>query len=127
MLVTSSSVNYSETVASLLEAIEQRGLTVFARIDHAAGAHAVGLQLANEEVVIFGSPKSGTPLMLSDPRVGIELPLRILIWEEEEDTKLGYEDPAGLLERYEIGEHEATLLQMSKLLAGLVEVASNPT
>ena len=63
-------------MAALLAAIEGRGLTVLARIDYAGGARAIGLELADEEVVVFGNPRAGTPLMAADPRGGIELPLR---------------------------------------------------
>ena len=83
MIVKRSASAYADTVSRLLEAIEERDLTVFARIDHAAGARAAGLELASEEVVAFGNPRAGTPLMQSDPRVGIELPLRILAWEDD--------------------------------------------
>jgi uncharacterized protein (DUF302 family) len=66
MNITRSTREYSETARSLMDAIERRGLTVFARIDHAAGARAAGLELDDELLVLFGSPLSGTPLMQSD-------------------------------------------------------------
>src|SRR5882672_10089036 len=71
MDVTRSTREYSETARSLIDAIERRGLTVFARIDHAAGARGAGLELDDEQVVLFGSPLSGTPLMQRDRRIGI--------------------------------------------------------
>jgi uncharacterized protein (DUF302 family) len=122
-----SASSYSETTASLLAAIERRELTVFARIDHAAAAHEVGLELANEEVVVFGSPKGGTPLMQSDRRVGIELPLRILVWQEAEDVMLAYRDPRELGGAYELGGHEQTLEQMARLLEELATEAAGAT
>ena len=66
----------------LITAITSRGLTVFARVDHAAAAREAGMELAAEELVVFGNPRAGTPLMQSDPRIGIELPLRMLVWED---------------------------------------------
>src|SRR6516164_4055677 len=92
MTVVTSATGYQDTLERLIGAIESRGLTVFARVNHAAGAREVGLELAGEEVVMFGNPRSGTPLMRADPRIGVELPLRILIWEEDEGTRVGYLD-----------------------------------
>ena len=122
--VTQGTAGYAETVGRLIEAIASRGLTVFARIDHAAAAREVGLQLASEEVVIFGNPRAGTGLMQSDPRIGVELPLRILIWESGERTLLGYNDPLELAQRYDVAAHHATLETMSTLLTALVTAAA---
>ena len=123
MMLRRSSSGFVDTTRSLLDAIEGRGLTVFARIDHAAAAREVGLELAEEEVVLFGSPRSGTPLMQSDRRIGIELPLRMLVWRDGEDVFLGYLDPREL-SGYEIAAHESTLEQMSVLLDGLAAAAA---
>jgi uncharacterized protein (DUF302 family) len=125
MIVKRSTSGYAETMRSLVEAIQRRGLTVFARIDHAAGAREVGLELADEEVVVFGSPKSGTPLMQSDPRIGIELPLRILVWRHGEDVMLAYHDPRELAGIYEVAHHRVTLQQMATLLDELVTAAAH--
>jgi len=124
MIVTRSSSSYVETTRSLVAAIERRGLTVFARIDHAAGAREVGLELADEEVVLFGSPRSGTPLMQDDPRIGIELPLRMLVWREGEQVLLGHNDPRELSSAYEVAAHAQTLEQMASLLAALAAEAA---
>jgi len=124
VVVRRSASAYVETVRLLLEEIERRGLTVFAQIDHAAGAREVEMELADELVVIFGSPRSGTPLMQSDPRIGIELPLRVLVWREGSDVWLGYNDPRELAGGYEIGEHRATLEQMAALLEALAGALS---
>jgi uncharacterized protein (DUF302 family) len=125
VIVTRSASGYAETVRLLIAAIERRGLTVFARIDHAAGAREVGLELAEEEVVVFGSPRSGTPLMQSDPRVGIELPLRMLIWREGDGVLLAYRDPHKLSDAYGVAQHQATLEQMATLLEQLVVEAAS--
>lgn len=120
-----SSADYAKTMSRLVEAIERRGLTVFTRVDHAAGARAVGMDLADEEVVLFGNPRSGTPLMQSDPRIGIELPLRMLVWREGADVLLAYSDPRELSGTYEVGQHQAILEQMGALLEELAsETAS---
>jgi uncharacterized protein (DUF302 family) len=127
MIVTRSSLSYVETTRSLVEAIERRGLTVFARIDHAAGAREVGLELADEEVVVFGSPRSGTPLMQDDPRIGIELPLRMLVWREGEQALLGHHDPRELSGSYDVSGHRQTLEQMAALLDALAGEAAGTT
>jgi len=124
VIVRRSASGYGETQRLLGDAIARRGLTVFARVDHAAGAREVGLELADEEVVLFGSARSGTPLMQSDPRVGIELPLRILVWRDGRDVLLGYRDPRDLSDSYDVGEHEATLAQMASLLDELTAEAA---
>lgn len=127
LIIKPGASSYRQTVLSLIEAIERRGLTVFARIDHSAGAHGVGLELAAEEVVLFGSPKSGTPLMQSDRRIGIELPLRVLVWQDGNDVRLGYRDPRELAGTYEVAAQQAILGQMATLLDELtVEAAGQP-
>lgn len=126
MVLKRSSSGYVETVRLLVEAIEQRGLTVFASVDHAAGARAVGMELADEQVVVFGSPQSGTPLMQSDPRVGIELPLRMLVWREGDEVLLGYRDPRDLSGTYDVGQHQAILEQMAALLEQVANEAATP-
>jgi len=124
MIVSRSASGYAETMRSLLEAIERSGLTVFARIDHAAAAREVGLELAEEEVVLFGSPRAGTPLMQSDRRVGIELPLRMLVWREGEEVLLGHHDPRDLSGSYDLAEQRASLEQMARLLDELAAEAA---
>lgn len=119
MIINASGSGYADTVRFLVNAIEDRGLEIFARIDHAAGARGVGLELADEQVIVFGSPRSGTPLMQSDPRVGIELPLRMLVWRQGEDVFVGYHDPRELSREYAISLHHSVLEQMATLLAEL--------
>jgi uncharacterized protein (DUF302 family) len=124
LTVVPSSSGHAEVVARLEEAIGQHGLAVLARIDHAAGARAAGLELAPEEVIFFGNARAGTPLMESDPRVGIELPLRMLVWQDADGTRLGYRDPRALAEAYDLAGHEETLQRMSALLAALAAAAA---
>ncbi|HEX2703657.1 MAG TPA: DUF302 domain-containing protein [Solirubrobacteraceae bacterium] len=125
MVVTQSANDYATTTRLLSDALERRGLTIFARIDHAAGAREVGMELADEAVVLFGNPASGTPLMQSDPRVGIELPLRMLIWRQEEAVLVGYRDPRELPGTYEIAADQLILEQMAALLDALASEAAS--
>lgn len=119
MIVSSSRFDYDETVERLVEALHRHELTVFARIDHAAAAREVGLELADEQVVVFGNPRAGTGLMRSDPTVGVELPLRMLVWDGGESIQVGYNDPQDLVKRYAVGDLRSTLEAMSALLAEL--------
>ena len=124
MIVTRSASGHAETLAALLAAIERHGLTVFARIDHAAAASEVGVELPAEEVVVFGNPRAGTPLMIDDPQIGIELPLRMLVWSDADGAALGYRDPRGLAALYHVTPHRATLDQMAALLRALADEAA---
>jgi uncharacterized protein (DUF302 family) len=88
--------NYApaETVARLEAAVTPRGMTVFAHVDHAAGAAQVGLPLRPTDLLIFGSPKGGTPLMQAVQTAGIDLPLKALVWQDDAGvTWLSYNDP----------------------------------
>jgi uncharacterized protein (DUF302 family) len=124
VIISRSQVGQAETVQRLIGAIERRGMTLFAQIDHAASAREVGLELADEQVLLFGNPKAGTVLMQSDPRIGVELPLRMLVWNGGDGVLLGYDDPRELADRYKIEAHQATLDAMAELLALLAAEAA---
>lgn len=96
-----SKFSVAETADRLAKAIEGKGIKIAARIDHAAGAKAVGLEMAPTVVLMFGNPKLGTPLMQADPRVGLELPMKMLVWQDSAGKVwLGYAPPAALPSRY---------------------------
>jgi uncharacterized protein (DUF302 family) len=118
--VVHSPHSVAATTERLLQALGDRGITMFARIDHAGGARAAGLELPDEELVIFGDPRAGTLLMALDPQVGYELPLRLLLWDAAGGTLVGYRPPTELAQRYAVGEHTELLGQMTRLLEGLV-------
>ena len=125
MIVKRSSFAFEDTVGRVAQAIERRGLTIFARIDHAAGAREAGLELADELVLVFGNARAGTPLMQSDPRIGIELPLRILVWSVADGVAVGYRDPRELAAGYDVAQQTETLERMAALLADIVQVAAD--
>lgn len=121
MITRRSSFDYFSTTTRLTDAIRRRGLTIFCRIDHAAGAKEVGLDLQPEEVFIFGNPQAGTPLMQRDPAVGYELPLRILVWQEADAVQLAYRDPRELAHAFNLAELGSVLDRMSALLKDLTD------
>ena len=105
MVQIKSPDSVSVTADRFEQAALDRGLNVFARIDHAAGAKKVGQSLRPTELLIFGSPKAGTPFMKCAQTVGIDLPLKALVWEDEQgQVWLGYNDPAYLAERHQAGD-----------------------
>jgi uncharacterized protein (DUF302 family) len=114
------------TVDRVIAALGRRGIAVFARIDHAAGARKAGLTLANEEVLIFGNPQAGTPLMQADPTIGYELPLRLLVWEADGQTKIGYLPPTELVTDFAVGTQLETLRRMESLLEQITAESSLP-
>jgi uncharacterized protein (DUF302 family) len=106
--------------------LRAKGMTVFARIDHAAGARAVGLSLRPTEVLIFGNAKAGTPLMQSVQTIGIDLPLKALVWQDSSgDTWLSYNDPAWLAQRHGLsGEMVAAISTMTAALDAVAKAAT---
>jgi uncharacterized protein (DUF302 family) len=128
LVTIASSLTSAETVDRLVAALDARGITVFARIDHAAGADSVGMVLRSTTVVIFGNPAAGTPLMQSDQRVGLDLPLKALVWEDAGGkTWLTYSDPGWLAERYGLGDESKPVAQkLAAVLAGIAAVATSP-
>ena len=104
----------------------QRGLNIFARIDYAAGAAKVGKALRPTEVLIFGNPAGGTPLMECAQSTGIDLPLKALVWEDAEgQVWLGYNDPAYLAQRHDSPQCPA-VGPLSKAVAGLANTTVAP-
>ena len=115
-----------DTMAKLEELVKQRGLNVFARIDHAAGAAKIGKSLRPTEVLNFGNPQGGTPFMECTQTVGIDLPLKALAWEDATGQAwLGYNDPAYLAQRHGAAACPA-VDNLRKALAGLAQAAVAP-
>ena len=100
------------TIDRLRDAVTAAGLQVFARVDHAAGAREVGLELRPTELLIFGNARGGTPLMQDEQTAGIDLPLKALAWADESgQTWLSYNDPAWIAGRHQLGEPSAATVQ----------------
>jgi uncharacterized protein (DUF302 family) len=115
------------TLERIVAAIEKRGAKVLAKIDHAAAAKSAGLDLRPTTVLIFGNPRLGTPLMQEDQRVGLDLPLRVLVWQDVAGSvKVGYWSPGRLFEAYGISKHQEILTTMAAALAAITEEATGP-
>jgi uncharacterized protein (DUF302 family) len=119
-------VSARETLNRLLAVLAARKLTVFARVDHAAGAAFVGLPLRPTEVVIFGNPMGGTALMQDQQSAGIDLPLKALVWENTDGkTWLTYNDPAWIAQRHGLGAASAAAAKaMTALLSAIAQEAT---
>ena len=116
-----SRVSARETTERLLAALAARQLTVFARIDHAAGAASVGLALRPTELVIFGNPKGGTALMQDGQSAGIDLPLKALVWEDADGRGwLTYNDPAWIAHRHGLGAASTPAAKAMTALLGAI-------
>ena len=116
-----SPLSAKETMNRFEETAKLRGLIIFARIDHAAGAAKVGKTLRPTEVLIFGNPMGGTPLMECAQSAGIDLPLKALVWEDAQgQVWLGYNDPAYLAKRHGAADCPA-VTPLTKALAGLAD------
>jgi uncharacterized protein (DUF302 family) len=89
----------SDTVARLTELVAAKGMRLFAVIDQAAEAEKVGLQLRETTMVIFGSPAAGTPVMVAEPLAALDLPLKVLVWADGQQTKVSYDAPAAIARR----------------------------
>ena len=121
-----SSYGPKDTMDRLEAALKAKGLTIFARVDHAAGAAEVGLPLRPTELLIFGNAKGGTPLMQADQTVGIDLPLKALVWQDaSRKTWLSYNDPAWIAGRHGLGQEvDATVAAMTALLDATAKAAT---
>jgi uncharacterized protein (DUF302 family) len=111
-----------QTVENLKSILQSKKVTLFAVIDHSGEAEKVGMKMRPTKLLIFGSPKAGTPLMLAAPSAAIDLPLKILVWEDaERKVWVTYNSPAFLRERHGLPEQ---LLQNIAVVEALAEAAA---
>ena len=126
--LTSIRSNFSpkETMDRLQAEIRAQGMTVFARIDHAAGAAEVGLTLPPTELIIFGNARGGTPLMQAAQTVGIDLPLKALVWEDASGkTWLSYNEASWIVQRHSVANAEQVVSKMAATLSAISRTAAN--
>jgi uncharacterized protein (DUF302 family) len=100
----------ADTVARLAASLDAKGVKLFATIDHSGEARAAGLSLRETKVLIFGSPVAGTPVMQAAPLAALDLPLKVLVWADGDQTKLSYTPPAVLARRYGLSDDLAARL-----------------
>ena len=121
-----SNLGPKETMDRLENEIRANGMEVFARIDHAAGAMEVGLNLRPTELIIFGNARGGTPLMQSAQTVGLDLPLKVLVWEDAAGkTWISYNDPNWIARRHGIHNAQAALNNMADVLRTISRQAAS--
>ncbi len=126
MIEMKSAHSAADTATRLVAVIETRKLNLFARIDHAAGAKKIDKMLRPTEVFIFGNPMGGTPLMECAQSIGIDLPLKMLIWQTAEgNVMVGYNDPAWLAKRHGT-TCEPAVGNISKALNGIAAAVAAP-
>ena len=114
-----SAHSVDETLGRLKRFLDAKSIHLFAIVDHSGEAQLAGLQMPNTKLVIFGSPKAGTPLMLAAPSIAIDLPLKILIWEDtDRNVWVGYNSPEFLSNRHHLPA------ELSKVLAAAAAMAT---
>ena len=126
LITIRSQSSVKATIDRLEASLGESGVSIFARIDHAAGAASAGLSLRPTEVLIFGNPKAGTPLMQAKQTVGIDLPLKVLAWEDASgNVWVTYNDPAWLAVRHGLGGDTAEAVSgLARALAKFAETAA---
>ena len=127
LISVKSSHDVKVTAGRLEDILIKKGMTVFIRIDHAAGAKKVGQKLRPTELVVFGNPKVGTPLMQCSQSVAIDLPQKALIWQDDKgQVWLTYNDPNYLAQRHGLGECAEVITKVEKALNNFARAATMP-
>lgn len=121
LITVQSNASVAQTITRLITAVTSKGMTIFAVVDHGDGAEIAGLDLRPTQLVLFGSPKGGTPLMQDNQTAGIDLPLKALAWEDAEGKVwLSYNAPAWIAQRHGLGP--ASVAAVSAMAAGLAAI-----
>jgi uncharacterized protein (DUF302 family) len=120
-----SPLSVADTVSRVEAVVSAKGIKVFAVIDHSGEAENVGLELRETKLVIFGSPKTGTPVMVAAPLAALDLPLKLLVWADGEQTKISYTSPSALAARYDLSDElAANLAAIDPISDAVIEKAS---
>ena len=125
-IITIKSIHSVSVTIDKLEAVlNKKGMTIFKRVDHTAGAQKAGLQLRPTELLIFGNPKVGTPLMLCSQTAALDLPQKALAYEDEKgQVWLAYNDPAYMAQRHNIQGCEQAIQKVTNALAKFTQIAT---
>lgn len=125
MVDVKSSFGVKETGDRLESVLKEKGMTIFNRIKHSEAAKKVGIELRETELIIFGNPKVGSPLMRCQQSVAIDLPQKALIWKDSEGkTWISYNNPRYLIKRHNISNCEEVISKIEKALAGITKTAA---
>ncbi|MFP1630679.1 DUF302 domain-containing protein [Zhengella sp. ZM62] len=123
-IVKDSSSDVATTADRLVSAVEKAGAKVFARVDHAKGAEETGQPIPPATLVMFGNPWIGTPVMAADPKAGLDLPIRVLIWDDGGQTRIGYLSADELADRYALDDAGPALEAMAGAVGKLTDAAA---
>src|SRR6056297_273678 len=118
-ITKTSKHDFQTTVEELKSTIQAMDLKIIAEVPHSKGAEMSGMELAPTHLLIFGNPKVGSQLMQKDQGIGLDLPLRMLVYEQEGKTYLSYHDPKNLAGTYELGEKARILNKMSQVMGNI--------
>lgn len=125
LIVKESATDFDTTMARVQAEVEKRGATIVATVDHAAAAKASGLELRPTTVIIFGNPALGTPLMQGSQTVGIDLPLRVLVWEDaNRKVRIGYWPPSRIIDVHGIKNLDQVTVKMAAALNAITDAAA---
>jgi uncharacterized protein (DUF302 family) len=117
LVVKPSVYSVAETLDRMETIMKKKGITIFTRINHAQGAKGVGIDMQATELLIFGNPKLGSPLMLSQPKAAIDLPLKAIAWKDKEGKVwLAYNSPEYIAKRHAINDTPAVIKKMTGAL-----------
>ena len=122
-MVKPSKFSVNETVKRFTIIAKQKGFTIFTVIDHQKNAKNAGLKMGEEKVIIFGNPKGGTMLMNKDPRIGLDLPLKVLVYKDKGGVKLIYKKAQSLTRDYDVAGH-IVLIKMANIMARFANYAT---
>ncbi len=121
IITVQSSHSVQSTLDRLTKILKSKGITIFTRVDHAAGAKKVGIEMAPTQLLIFGNPKLGTPLMKSNRKIGLDLPLKALAWRDDDGKVwVSYNDPAYLKKRHDISDRDPVFKKITGALKKLI-------
>ena len=121
-----SDFNVKETAARLESILKEKGMTIFKRVKHSEGAANVGIEILETELIVFGNPKVGSPLMKCQQTVAIDLPQKALIWvDDQSKVWISYNDPRYLKKRHNISGCDEVIAKIEKALSGITKTASS--
>lgn len=123
LIIKKSDNSQKETIRKLKSEMKSKDLNVVQHVKHSEAARKANLHLSPTDVIIFGNPEVGTKLMQADPRVAIELPLKILVWEEDGITHVAFQDPSRLMESYQLADQREVLTNMRQVLDAITNEA----